>query len=113
MLDDNQNPLNVLFLALLKQLKLPADPDQLYLHQLMMHFLVEGGHGLANPQQASRLQEVLESLHAHNPVSLMQWMSLDETLEPEDLEGLSPQQAAQLAIQVLHQETAVKDETYP
>ncbi len=113
MLDDNLNPLNVLFLALLKQLNLPADPEQLYLHQLMMHFLEEGGHGLANRQQASRLRELLESLDANSPASLMKWMWPEEPPDPEDFEGLSPQEAAQLALQVLHQETAAKDETYP
>jgi hypothetical protein len=113
MLESNQHPINLLFLELLKSLSLPAHPEQLYLHQLMIHFLTEGGHGLANQEQASRLRELLEFLDAESPESLMKWMKVSETLEPEDFEDLSPQESAQLAIQVLHQETAEQDETYP
>ena len=113
MLEANQHPLNVLFLGLLKQLKLPAGPDQLYLHQLMRHFLENGGHGLANRRQANQLRELLDELDLDDPPSLMKWMSVDEYLPLDDLEGLSPQESAQLALQVLHLETAAQDETYP
>ncbi len=113
MLDANQHPVNLSVKDHLTQLGLSPHPDQLYLHQLMMQFLVEGNHGLANREQARQLREKLVELDLDDPESLMSWMSVDETLDPEELKELSPEEAAQVALQVLHLETAAKDATYP
>ena len=113
MLAENQHPANLLAESKLKDLDLTPFPNQLYLHQLMIHFLEGENHGLANRDQARQLTDRLVELDLDDPASLMTWMSVDETLDPVDLEDLSAQDVAQTMLQTLHLETAAQDPAYP
>ena len=111
MLESNQHPVNLLAAEKLKALHLNPYQGQLSLHQLMMHFLMTGEHGLTSGQ-AGQLEDQLTELDLDDPESLMQWMKVDETLDAEELKDLEPVELAQVALQTLHLETAEQSPSY-
>lgn len=114
MIAANRKPINVACRKILAELKLPADPEQLYLHQVLMNALEQENNGLTSRSQVVFLRDLLEKIDARAPEELLDWMSVPEgSVDPAELDDLEPDEAGQVLIQILHQETAEKVETYP
>lgn len=105
-LSSNQHPLNQRAKALLRQAKVDADPQALYVSQLMKWSLDQGKDSL-KPQIRDRISNTVDALQGQDPAAAMKWLLVgespgDQRLSLADLQGQSPTVAAQNLLESVH-----------
>ena len=105
-LSSNRHPLNQRAKALLRQVKADADPQALYVSQLMKWSLDKGNDRL-KPKFRDQIASVVDVLQGQEPEVAMRWL-LDgqspgeQRLHQSALQNLRPVTAAQVLLESVH-----------
>lgn len=112
----NEHPLNQRAKALLKQAKADAEPNALYVAQLLWWSL-EQSKIAVGPKLRDRIVSAAESLLGAEPAHGMKWLLTGEEkdsefLRPNALDRLSPVEASYELLETLHRKLQVRQTGY-
>lgn len=110
-LKENRSELNQLALEYLKSLKVRLSDNHLYLLQLAQWSLEQSDHGQGN--QHEYLESAVNGLLGSGQSAAQEWLLKDDPIQPYELESLSPLEAGQRVVSLVHARLLELDPNYP